>query len=103
VLSDLDARQVRQVHPVARPDHSVGEPRGLVVGHAAQDDGHQQRGGLVVGDFSPDDPFDEQVDRLARKRLSVTLPGDDIDELHEVGSIYAATSDPRLCGSRRKG
>src|SRR6185436_2589708 len=49
VLADLHAGDVRQVHPVARVDHRVGQPRRLVDGHAAEHDGHQQRRGLVSG------------------------------------------------------
>ena len=50
VLADLDAGNVREVDALAGSHHRVGEPAGLLVGHAAQDDRHQQRRRLVVGD-----------------------------------------------------
>ena len=50
VLVDLGAGQVAQVNDVAGAHHRVGEPRRLLRGHAAPEDGHEQRRRLVVGE-----------------------------------------------------
>ena len=42
VLVDGDTRQARILHPDTRTDHRVGQAGGLVGGHPAQHDGHQQ-------------------------------------------------------------
>ena len=45
-----DVARALQVDDIARAHHGVGEPGGLLRGHAAPEDGHEQRAGLVVGE-----------------------------------------------------
>ena len=49
----------------ARPHHGVGQPGRLLRRHPAQHDGHEQRGGLVVGERAVGDAGHEELDVLA--------------------------------------
>ena len=89
VLADLDAGHVRQVDPLARPHHGVGQPGGLLGRHAPPDDGHQQRRQLIVGDRRVGRPLDERLDRLGGERQALSLAGDHVDKRHrEDGQVH---------------
>ena len=59
------------------PDRTIASVRNQVssVIHAAEHDGHEQRGGLVVGHPAVDDPADEQIDFVARQGVARRVYG----------------------------
>ena len=66
-LSTFTPGNVAQVDADARVHHRVGEPRGFLRRHAAQQDRHQQRRRLVVGQRAGGDAVDEEADLVARR------------------------------------
>ena len=82
VLPDLDAWNIRQIDPVARPHHGVGEPAGLLIAHPLQHDRHQERRRLIVGHRAIGDPAYERFDVGLREAVAVAFAGDDVDETH---------------------
>ena len=73
VLVDLDAGDVAEIDAHARMHHCIGEQCCLLRGHSAQQDRHQQRGRLVVGQRAGSHTVDEEANLLARKRPPVPL------------------------------
>ena len=66
----------------AGPDHGVGQRGRLLGRHAADADGHEQRGGLVVGQRAVGYGRDEGLDVGAIERAAVPLVADQIDGTH---------------------
>ena len=52
VLVDLEALDAREIEDAAAPEHRVGEGDGLRVVEAAEEDRHEPRGHLVVGEVA---------------------------------------------------
>ena len=77
MLVDLDAGNAGEVGDHARVHHRLGEAGGLFRRHAAQEDGHEQRGRLVIGPFAPHDPVHEGGDLVGREGMTVAFAGDD--------------------------
>jgi hypothetical protein len=71
--------QARKVHPVAGGDHRRGPPGDLSASHPVEQDGHRQRGHLLVGDLSAGVGADHPVDLGVRKLTAVPLGPDDVD------------------------
>src|SRR6267378_1436995 len=67
---------VRKIERVSRMQHGVGEDLLLIIVHAVQVNGHQQRANLVVSDRAARDAVDEEIDLTARKLFAVTLLAD---------------------------
>ena len=88
VLADFDAGERRQIDAVARRDHGAGEVARFLGGHPAQDDGHQERRGLVVGPVAARHAAHEAVDGLWREPLAVAFCANDVNGAHgTAGSI----------------
>ena len=88
VLVDRECRDwPSKLDADAGSHHRVGELRGLLGRHAAQHDGHQQRGGLVVGNGAVGDARDEIFDLAATERSAVALAADDVDRSHSGNNI----------------
>ena len=86
-LSTLTPGIVAEIDADARVDHRVGQPGGLLRGHAAQENRHQQRRRLIVGQGAGGDAVDEEPDLVAAERPPVPLRDDDVDGAHPAGSI----------------
>ena len=82
VFVDLDAGNVAEIDADARIDHRFGQPGGFFRGHAAKNNRHQERGGLVVGQCARGDPADEKADFGATERAAVSLFHNDVDRAH---------------------
>ncbi len=78
VLVDLGAGQVLQVDDFAGAHHGVRQPRRFLGGHAAPEDGHEQGGGLVVGELAVGDAAREELDLVLGQRAAVALLDDDV-------------------------
>ena len=66
-LPTLMPGKIREIDALPGPDHGVRQEPRLLGIHAAEHDGHEQRGGLVVGHPSVHDPADEQIDFVTRQ------------------------------------
>ncbi len=73
----------------ARPDRTIASVSvdGFVERHAAQHDGHEQRGDLVVGPRAVRRARDERADRVAVERAAIAFLANDIDRPHGGASI----------------
>lgn len=56
--------------------HGVGQHFLLDVVHAFEEDGHQQRADLIIGDRAARHAVDEETDLLARKLSAITFFSD---------------------------
>jgi hypothetical protein len=63
-------------------DHRIGQPRGLVGVHPAQNDGHQQSRRLIIRQRAAGHAVDEEANLLAGKRTAVPLLHDDVNGAH---------------------
>ena len=86
-LSTFDAGDGRQVDRDPGSHHGLGQPGRLLGRHPPEDDGHQQGGGLVVGQRAVGDAGHEELDRLARQRLAVALGANDVGRTHRA-TVY---------------
>ena len=82
VLVGLDARDGGQIDHVAGVGHDVGQHGGLLVSHAAQVDGHEQRRHLVVGHIACHIAVDGEGQLFMVQRAAVALLGDNIVHSH---------------------
>ncbi len=80
MLVDFGARNVVEVQHLARLQHRARERDGLRVRHAAQEDGHEERGHLVVGDLAHSVIANDVGDLVGGEFATVTLLR---DELHD--------------------
>ena len=65
VFVDLHARNAGEVGHNTGAHHRLGEAGGFLRRHAAQEDGHEQRGRLVIGPFAPASPLHKRRDLVA--------------------------------------
>ena len=77
VLVDLDAGNAGEVGDHTGPHHRFGEAGGFLRRHAAQEDGHEQGGRLVIGPLAPHHALHERRDFVAGQRMAVAFAGDD--------------------------
>jgi len=82
MLVDLDALEPAQVHHIARMLHGEGERGCLACVHAAQEDGHEKRRCLIVGNLACYIALDEVADFLGGERAAVALVLDDVVHAH---------------------
>ena len=73
--------QLREVHPLARGDHRVGPAGDLAAVHAVEQDGHGQRGHLLVGDLAAGVGVDHPVDLAVAQLAPVPLGDDHLDRV----------------------
>ena len=85
------------------PERTIAPVRcGRLVGvHAAQDDGHEQGGELVVGPGAVGGAVDEGVDLVGGQGVPVALLADDVDGTHGRGSRTEARELPYCYAERR--
>src|ERR1700681_2859158 len=74
--------------------HRIGQRRGFLVAHAAQEYRHQQGRRLIVGQRSAGDAGHEKLNLVASQETAVAFLENDIDGAHEGGSISEWTSSP---------
>ena len=79
-LSTLTPGTLDEVEHVARVEHRVGERHGLGVVEAAEEDGHEPGGHLVVGELARRERRRGGRSRRASSALAVALGGDELDE-----------------------
>jgi hypothetical protein len=70
---DFHAGDVGQIDALARVHHRVGQPRGFLRGHPAQQNRHEQRRRLIIGQRAGRDAVDEKSNFLAGERPPVPL------------------------------
>ena len=87
VLVDFDARDVGQIDPHAGMHHRVGQTLRFLGVHAAEENRHQQRRRLVIGQRASRDPGDEKLNVGAAQDATVAFFPDDVDRAHGAGSI----------------
>ena len=79
--------QVGPIQLLARGSHGGGEGSSLGAGHATQEDGHEESGGLVIGQLSARVSLDEMGDFAIAEGVAIALAGDDIGGLHGNGPL----------------
>ena len=79
--------QVGPIQLLARGSHRESEGGGFGAGHAAQEDGHEEGGGLVIGQLVARVGLDEMGDFAFAEGVAIALAGDDIGELHGNGPL----------------
>ena len=82
MLVDFDALEPAQVHHIARMLHGEGERGCLARVHAAEEDGHEERRRLIVGNLACYIALDEVADFLGGERAAVALVLDDVVHAH---------------------
>ena len=114
VLVDGRARKSLEVHPVSGADDRARPPRELGDREPAPEDGHEQRGDLLVGDRALDVGADDPVDLGVGEGVGVPFRADDVhhvdpgghDPFRRVVDVAAAErAGKQLChrGRRRAG
>ena len=83
MLVRLDARNGGKIYHIAGMCHDIGQLGSLGVSHAAQIDGHQQCGHLVIGHVARHITVYGKRQFLAVQRAAVPLFGDDIIHTHK--------------------
>jgi hypothetical protein len=78
----LVVEDVVEVELIAAGRHGQGQVGGLLVGHAAEVDGHRPGRGLVVGNAAGGDAADEEVDLGAAQFAAVAFLDNDVDWVH---------------------
>ena len=78
LVHDLAAERGAEIERPAAADHRVGQRVRLRRRHAAEVDGHAERGQLVVGDLAARVAEDQLRDLLGRELLPVPLPLDQL-------------------------
>ena len=78
LVDDLAAERAVQVDRLAAPDHRVRQRERLRRGQAAEADGHQERGHLVVGHLAARVAEDELAQLVRRELLPAPLPLDQL-------------------------
>ena len=115
-LPTFTPASARQIDAAARSDHRIGQPAGLLGVEPAEEDRHQQRRGLVIGNLPSGHTRHERVDLVARQPAAIALADDQIDDAHEGGkynfwatdfglwatTIGAAGRQPRDCAAKRQ-
>jgi hypothetical protein len=82
VLVDGDAGEIGVLDADSRANHCVGKRGGLLGRHAPEDDRHQQRSGLVIGNSAVSDPADDEVDFGAPERTAIPLLTNEVNRAH---------------------
>ena len=82
MLVDLHAGNAAKVDANAGIDHRVGQRGGFVGCHSAQNDRHQQRRRLIIGQRAVRDAVDEEADLVASQRTAVPLLHDHVNGAH---------------------
>ncbi len=82
VLVDGRSAHAREVEALAAGDHGIGPRRQLGRRQAPEEDRHEQRRRLLVGDLAAGVGVDEPVDLLVGELAAVALGADDLDGVH---------------------
>ena len=90
VLVRLDARDGGQIDHIAGAGHDIGQHGSLLIGHAAQIDGHKQRRHLVVGHIPGHIAVDRKGKLLTVQRAAIAFFGDNIIHSHKLVSFKKA-------------
>ena len=105
VFVDLDALDTAQIRRFAAARHGEGQFGRFACVHAAEENGHQQRGGLIIGHGTVGDAADEILDFFFRQRAAVAFVFDDVihshgDHLFLAGTCYshAVKKPPDMTG-----
>ena len=102
------APQIRKVQPLTGVHHGRRPAGDFGAGHAPQEDGHQQRRHLLVGDPTVGIAVDHPVDRRIRQHPAVALGPDDgrgveCEVGHGVSSCAGSFRRARSCGPNASG
>ena len=82
VLVHARARQMAQLERPAAPQHAFHQRDGLVLGEAAKEDGHEERGHLIVGEPAGGQVAREGVPLFGCDVTAVTLSLDEVAQRH---------------------
>ena len=91
VLVDSEGVEGGGVEDFAGDAHGGGEVGELLRGEAAEEDGHEERGGLGVGDGAVDYAADEVADLIGGEGECVALVADDVGDVEGSLDGHGAT------------
>lgn len=81
MLVDGEGVEWSGVEDLSGEAHGGGEGGEFLRGEAAEEDGHEERGGLAVGDGVINDAADEVLDFGVGEGKAVALVADDVDDV----------------------
>ena len=89
VLVDFFAGEIGEIQHFAGIQHDLGERGEFGTGHAANPDGHEPSGHLVVGNVAASVAGDQEVDLFAGVFAGVAFFPNEIDGAHACAKVEA--------------